>query len=123
MLWGQGHEYPDMGGNMRGDRDRSLLCLVWSIAFLFDAMSSYVIQNHPDFTELNPLISPIINATSLEITFLVLAPVATAISVAVVWRLPRQLLRAALLVAFAEFINGQVCWYHYTADVLRCGYY
>jgi len=103
---------------MEGNQDRPLLCLFWSIAFLFDALSSYVIQTNPDWLELNPLVLPIITATSLEITFLVMAPVAIGISVAVVWRLPRQLVWGALLVALAEFLNGQICWYQYVLDVI-----
>ena len=86
-------------------------------------MSSYVIQTNPDWWELNPLIRAIITATSLEITFLVMAPVAIGISVAVVWRLPRQLLWAAFLVAFADFLNGQVCWYQYVGDVVQCHHF
>jgi len=98
-------------------RNRSLLCLLWGLVFAFDAFSSYAIQTSPEWMELNPLVRSIIGATSLEITFLVMAPVAIVASVAVVRRLPQQLLWAVLLVVLAEFLNGQICWFRYVADV------
>jgi len=98
-------------------QQRLLVCLFWGFAFIFDAVSSYVIQTNPEWIELNPLIRPIISATSLQITFLVMAPVAVGASVAVLWRLPRQVLWCAGVLALAEFLNGQICWYRYVADI------
>jgi hypothetical protein len=68
--------------------------------------------------ELNPLVRSIIGATSLQVTFFVMAPVAIVASAAVVRQLPKQLLWAVLLVVLAEFLNGQICWYRYVADVI-----
>ena len=102
---------------MNSHRERLFVCLFWSLAFVFDAVSSCVIQTNPEWMELNPLIRPIISATSLQISFLVMAPVAIGMSVAVVWRLPKQVLWLAFIVALAEFLNGQICWYRYVADV------
>ena len=102
---------------MNSQRTRLLVCLFWGFSFIFDAITSYVIQTNPEWIELNPLIRPIISATSLQITFLVIAPLAIAGSVTVLWRLPRQVLWCAGLVALAEFLNGQICWFRYIADV------
>lgn len=102
---------------MNSHRGRLLVCLFWGLSFIFDAASSYVIQTNPEWMELNPLIRPIISATSLQLTFLVLAPVAVGVSVAVLWRLPRQVLWCAGVLALAEFLNGQICWYRYVADI------
>ncbi len=102
-------------------RDRSLLCLVWGLVFAFDALSSCQIQTNPEWMGLNPLVRSIIGATSSQITFLVMASVAIVASTAVVRQLPKQLLWVALLVILADFLNGQICWYRYVADVIQGG--